>query len=158
MIVGVVGIIVSGVLGPAATAALSRGSAQRQFKRDLIRARRDDLRDLLDEAALVLGAGATNLRLLREAKEKKMLPAPALDAWAKSVFPLGQRLRLRLPNNHPVVAAYDAVRDRLAAAQADIDSETPVDPALDRYEESRAAFLEAARRAVQAPIDERKEL
>jgi hypothetical protein len=54
LIVGVVGIVVSGILGPAASVWLSRKSARQQFKRDLIVARRDDLRQLVDEAALLL--------------------------------------------------------------------------------------------------------
>src|SRR5271166_7023426 len=97
LIVGVVGIVVSGILGPAVTIGLSRKSARQQFKRDLIVARRDDLARLLDEAALLLGAGGTNLRLLEEASDRKPAP-PAADEWARSVFPLGQRLRLHLPD------------------------------------------------------------
>jgi hypothetical protein len=158
LIVGVVGIIVSGILGPTVTTVLSRDGARREFKRNLVGARRDDLRQLLDEAALAFGAGITNLRLMREAKEHGQVAAPELDAWAKSIFPLGQRLRLRLPSNHRVVTAYEHVRDRLTEAQEAIDASGAVDTALDAYEGARAAFLETAREAVQAPIDENEEL
>jgi hypothetical protein len=58
LLVGVVGIVVSGILGPAASVWLSRKSARQQFKRDLIVARRDDLRQLVDEAALLLAPAA----------------------------------------------------------------------------------------------------
>ena len=157
LIVGVVGIVVSGILGPAVTIGLSRKSARQQFKRDLIVARRDDLARLLDEAALLLGAGGTNLRLLEEASDRKPAP-PAANEWARSVFPLGQRLRLRLPDEHAVVRAYDDVRQRLTDAQKAISNETSFSEALDRYEQARAAFLDAARDAVQAPVDEDREI
>ncbi len=157
LIVGVVGIVVSGILGPAVTIGLSRKSARQQFKRDLIVARRDDLARLLDEAALLLGAGGTNLRLLEEASDRKPAP-PAADEWARSVFPLGQRLRLYLPDEHAVVRAYDDVRQRLTDAQKAISNETSFSEALDRYEQARAAFLDAARDAVQAPVDEDQEI
>jgi hypothetical protein len=158
LIVGVVGILVSGLLGPTATAILSRKSAQRDFKRNLIRARRDDLRTLLDEAALALGSGATNLRLIQEASAEKRQASPQLDVWVKGIFPLGQRLRLHLPNDHPVLTAYERVRDCLASAQSTIDVGHDVEKALSDYEHARAAFLESAREALQAPIDDKKEL
>jgi hypothetical protein len=157
LIVGVVGIVVSGILGPAVTIGLSRKSARRQFKRDLIVARRDDLARLLDEAALLLGAGATNLRLLKEGSDRKPAP-PTAHEWARSIFPLGQRLRLRLPDEHAVVRAYDDVRQRLTDAQKAISNETSFSEALDRYEQARASFLDAARDAVQAPVNEDQEI
>jgi hypothetical protein len=157
LVVGVVGIVVSGILGPAVSIGLSRKSARQQFKRDLIVARRDDLGRLLDEAALLLGAGGTNLRLLKEASDRKPAP-PDAEEWARSIFPLGQRLRLRLPDEHPVVRAYDDVRQRLTDAQEAISDEASFGDALDRYEQARAAFLDAARVSVQAPVDEDREI
>jgi hypothetical protein len=158
LLVGVVGIVVSGILGPAASVWLSRKSARQQFKRDLIVARRDDLRQLVDEAALLLGAGGTNLRLLNEANSHKVHPPAAASEWARSVFPLGQRLRLRLPAEHDVVRAYDDVRQRLTDAQEAVSDEAAFDDALDRYEQARAVFLEHARAAVQAPVNEEEEI
>ena len=157
LLIGIVGIVVSGILGPAVTIGLSRKSARQQFKRDLIVTRRDDLASLLDEAALLLGAGGTNLRLLNEATDRNPAP-PSAREWARSIFPLGQRLRLRLPDEHAVVRAYDDVRQRLTDAQEGITSEEAFSDALDRYEQARTAFLDAAREAVQAPVDEDQEI
>jgi hypothetical protein len=154
LFVGVVGIVVSGILGPAVTMWLSRKSARQQFARDLIVARRDDLRRLADDAALLLGAGGTNLRLLHEADSRNTPPPAAASEWALSVFPLGQRLRLRLPEQHPVVKAYDDVRERLTEAQEAVKDAPAFSEALDRYEQARASFLDAARVAVEAPVDE----
>lgn len=158
LLVGVVGIVVSGILGPAASVWLSRKSARQQFKRDLIVARRDDLRQLVDEAALLLGAGGTNLRLLNEASNRNIPPPAAASEWARSVFPLGQRLRLRLPEEHYVVRAYDDVRQKLTDAQEAISDEAAFNKALDRYEQARTSFLDAARVAVQAPVNEEEEI
>jgi hypothetical protein len=154
----VVGIVVSGILGPAITIGLSRKSARQQFKRDVIVARRDDLRQLVDEAALLLGAGGTNLRLLNEASSRKVAPPAAASEWARSVFPLGQRLLLRLPDDHQVVTAYNDVRQGLTDAQEAISDDAAFDRALDRYERARASFLDAARVAVQAPVNEEEEI
>jgi hypothetical protein len=158
LIVGVVGIVVSGLLGPATTVALSRRSARQQFKRDLIVSRREDLARVLDEAALLLGAGGTNLRILKEAQDGGEPVPPAAGEWARSVFPLGQRLRLRLSVSDEVVRAYDDVRDRLTQAQEAIDDQAAFDDVLARYEDARAAFLDASRAAIQATVDESKEI
>jgi hypothetical protein len=158
LLIGVVGILVSGLLGPAASSWFSRKSARQQFKRDLITARRDDLRQLVDDATFLLGAGGTNLRLLHEADARKAPPPPAALEWALSIFPLGQRLRLRLPADHPVVRAYDDVRQKLIEAQEAISNTEVFDRALTHYEQARAAFLDAARAAVQAPVDEDQEI
>ena len=157
LLVGVVGIVVSGLLGPAVAIRLSRKSARQQFKRDLIVSRRDDLARLLDEAAVLLGAGATNLRLLKEGTALAPAP-PAAHEWARSIFPLGQRLRLRLPDHHAVVRTYDDVRQRLTDAQEAIGDGSSFSAALDHYEQARASFLDAARAAVQAPVDEGREI
>lgn len=158
LIVGVVGIVVSGILGPATTVALLRKNARQQFKRDLIVTRREDLARVLDEAALLLGAGGTNLRLLKEAQNSGEPPPAAASEWARSVFPLGQRLRLRLSASNEVVRAYDDVRARLTEAQEAIDDRTAFDNVLDRYEAARADFLDVSRAAVQAAVDESKEI
>jgi hypothetical protein len=158
LIVGVVGIVVSGILGPATTILLSRRNARQQFKRDLIVTRREDLARVLDEAALLLGAGGTNLRVLREAEDRGE-PAPAAASeWARSVFPLGQRLRLRLSASDEVVRAYDDVRVRLTEAQEAINDPATFDNVISRYEDARAAFLDASRAAIQAAVDESKEI
>src|SRR4051812_27338254 len=99
-LLGVTGIVVSGVVGPlVATWASKRGDIQR-FERDQLQRRREDLRTLVDEAAVLLGAGETNLRLAHEAASKSN-PEPAdVREWAGKVHLLGQRLLLRLSSTH----------------------------------------------------------
>lgn len=112
LIVSITGIAVSGVVGPSTTAWASRRAARAQFLRDRAAARRDELRGLLDEAAIVLGLGGTRLRQAWEAEQA----GQALDQfrpWSEQVFTLSRRLRLRLAADDPIVAAYDVVRDRL---------------------------------------------
>lgn len=156
--VGVVGIVVSGILGPAITVGLARKNARQEFKRDLIVSRRTDLGHLLDEAAVVLAVGATNLRLIDEANRQRSPTPDAVSEWARSIFPLGQRLRLRLPERHRVVLAYDDVRQKLETVQAAIAADLSTDDAIEDYEASRSAFLDAARDAVQGPVDEGQEI
>ncbi|MCA1708170.1 MAG: hypothetical protein LC808_34800, partial [Actinobacteria bacterium] len=57
---GVTGIVVSGVVGPAVAAYFSRRSERQRFARDQAQRRREDLRALVDEGAVLLGIGETN--------------------------------------------------------------------------------------------------
>ena len=136
-----------------ATAWATRRGNKQTFRREVVRLRRDDLRDLVDEAARLLGPGATNLRLISEADEKGERPAESLLAWQSSVFPLQQRLRLRLPATSPVLRRYADVRQALieaAAAQDEAQRETR----LEEFEDTRDRFLDEARAALEAPIKE----
>ncbi len=147
--VAVTGIVVSGVLGPVITSLVSHVSDARKFARDTARRRRDELRGVLDEAAVLLSAGPRMVRHLtapgapghREAVE-----------WSASVYPMRERLVLRLPANHPVVAAYDRVRDALTAlAETALDEEST----MRAFEAARDSFLAEARQLLEAPIPER---
>ncbi len=140
----ITGIVVSGVVGPQVTAWSIRRANRRQFNRDQAARRRDDLRSVLDEAAVLLASGATNLRLLRET------PTVELRDWLSSVFPLGQRLRLRLPGDDEVVAAYNEVREALATTAEGVEPD--VDSAIADYERKRERFLDLARAALTAEI------
>jgi hypothetical protein len=152
VIVGVTGIVVSGVLGPSVASWLARRSRSREFHREQVAQRRDELRGLLDEAAALLASGPTNVRILHE----RQAGADDLDrarAWLSQVFPIGQRLQLWLPSDHAVVTAYERVREQLiAAAEAGV---TPSGVALlERFEEDRRAFLDSARETLLSPIPE----
>lgn len=65
-IIAIVGIAVSGVVGPVVTVWASGVNSRRQFVRDREDRRRHELLALLDEAASLLGLGAIRLRQTRE--------------------------------------------------------------------------------------------
>jgi hypothetical protein len=147
--VSITGILVSGVVGPQLTVWSTRRADRRQFNRDQAAHRREDLRSLLDEAAVLLASGATNLRLLRS------VPTPEIRDWLGSVFPLGQRLRLRLPGDDQVVAAYNQVREALAAAAEQPGND--VEAAIVDFEHKRELFLDLSREALSADIPDRRD-
>lgn len=142
----IVGIVVSGVVGPQVTAWMARRNDRLRFDRDQAAHRRDDLRAVLDEAAVLLAAGATNLRLHRAANVAGTSQEPAVKDWLASVFPLGQRLRLRLTADDPVVVAYDQVREALVDVAAEPRGD--IDDLVEEFETRRSAFLDAARRGL----------
>ena len=144
LITSIVGILVSGVVGPQFTSWSTRRANHKQFNRDQNARHRDDLRSLLDEAAILLASGATNLRHLREAN-----PDPELANWLSQIFPLGQRLRLRLPEDHQIVRSYVEVTDALAtAANADVEA------VITDFEAKRDHFLDVARQTLNTEIPE----
>ena len=152
--VAVVGIVVSGVVGPAVMAWAARRANRAQFERDQGSLRRADLRALVDQAAELLGAGATNLRLAFEAQAGGRQPPPGVREWSSAVHLLQQRLLLRLPSDHPVVRGYDAVRTALVhVGEAGGDS-VALDAAIEQFEAAQTQFLERARMALSAPIHE----
>ena len=144
LITSIVGILVSGVVGPQFTSWSTRRANHKQFNRDQNARRRDDLRSLLDEAAILLASGATNLRHLREENTH-----PELASWLSQIFPLGQRLRLRLPEDHQIVRSYVEVTDALATA-ADVD----VEAVITDFEAKRDHFLDVARQTLNTEIPE----
>lgn len=147
VVLGVAGIVVSGVLGPAVASVLSRQADTRRFQRDQIAHHRDQLRDLVDDAAVLLASGPTNLRLLREAPANSPDRANATE-WLRDVFPIGQRLQLWLPSDHAAVVAYERVREALVAAVDAVDPEQ----AMATFEDLRRRFLDEARGVLLAPI------
>jgi hypothetical protein len=146
LVVSVVGIATSGVVGPQFTAWATRRANRLQFDRQRVAERLDDLRNLVDEAAVLLATGATNLRLLAQGASTH--PAD----WIQQVFPLGQRLRLRLPEDHAVVKAYDAVREALTATGGAAADE--LEAHLVDFETKRSTFLQLARDTLNSPIAE----
>jgi hypothetical protein len=153
LIASVVGIGVSGVIGPAATAWATRRANREAFERDRQGKRRDDFAELVDEAAALLASGATNLRLLAEANERGD-PLPAdIEDWLGHVFPLQERLRLRRPAADPVVAGYARVRQRLMEIGAHPAGSEAQQAAVLLFESERDGFLDAARSALQQPVE-----
>lgn len=152
LIVGVVGIIVSGFIGPSVTSWWTARRERDKDNRAVIAARRDDLRELLDLAADHLGGAVSKLRPALDA-QLKGLPLPSETAdYLGTLFPLGQRLRLRLPVNAAAVRCYDEVRVQLTRVAQSTNSQTEFDAAVEDFEKLRANFLEEARKALVAPI------
>jgi hypothetical protein len=152
VVLGVTGIVVSGVVGPTVASWMARRARTREFHREQVAERRDELRSMLDEAASLLASAATNLRVLHQSR-----PDPddlqRARAWQSHVFPIGQRLQLWLPADHAVVEAYDRVRQQLLAAA---ESGQPMldDALLERFEHERARFLDASRQTLLSPLPE----
>jgi hypothetical protein len=156
LIASVTGIAVSGIVGPSATAWASRQAARKQFVRDRAAGRRDELRSLLDEAAVTLGLAGPRLRQVQRQGPQNGDPNDLQPSWSEQVFTLGQRLRLRLPADDAIVLTYDETRAQLVAlaevpAQA---SEATVGAAFTAFEAARDSFLAASRAALDAPISD----
>jgi hypothetical protein len=150
--VSIAGIVVSGVVGPQLTSRATWRANRRQFNRDQNAKRRDDLRTLLDEAAVLLASGATNLRLIRENAANDRPESDELVDWLGKVFPMSQRLRLRLPESNAVVQAYDSVREALIETQ---NLAAGIDGQVLNFETKRREFLETARKELDREIPEK---
>lgn len=152
LVVGVVGIVFSGFVGPT---VMALWTAKREREKD-IRARtvaqRDDLRDVVDEAAKALGGAVLKIRPMLEAEQKHEDPPRESVDFISTLFPLGQRLHLRRPATDPVVVAYEQVRQKLVALSTATGSQQQFNAAVTAFEADRAAFLAAARDALDAPI------
>jgi hypothetical protein len=152
LVVGVVGIVFSGFVGPTATGLLTDWRERKRDKRALVVARREDLLIVVDEAAAVLAGAVTKLRPLLAAVEAGQNAPKEPADFISTVFPLGQRLRLRLPGHHAVVVAYEEAREKLVILSKATSSQAVFDTAIESFEASRAAFLDAARMSLHAPI------
>lgn len=148
-VLGVTGIIVSGVVGPLVAAWASRRGDRERFSRDQLQRRREDLRAVVDEGAVLLGVGETNLRVAHEAVSRGE-PEPAeVREWAGKVHLLGQRLLLRLPSGDPIVTAYERVRQALVAVGEAYGDQARYGGAVSAFEERRTEFLGEARTALE---------
>ena len=156
VILGSLGIVTSGVLGPAAAARWARSRQEREFQHDLSTRRTDDLRRVLDDAAVLLGAGVTNLRLAAEASQSHHDPPPEVREWASQVHLARERILLRLPEDSVVVSRYTEARDLLTdrvglALEADAgrpgagETGDDLSAAIEQFEDRRSAFLAAGR-------------
>lgn len=148
-ILGVTGIVVSGVVGPLVAGWAMRRGDQQRFEREQLQRRREDLRAIVDEGAALLGTGATNLRVAHEAASRGE-PGPAdVGDWAGNVHLLGQRLLLRLSSADPVVRSYEGVRAALIAVGETYGDAARYPAAVMEFEECRADFLDKARAALE---------
>jgi hypothetical protein len=135
-----------------ATAWATRRANRQQFERDQAARRRADLRDLIDEASVLLGAGAMNLRMAKEAAAEGSEEPPAVREWAAKVHLLKQRLLLRLPKEHQVMGSYENVISALETISRVEGREYLV--ALKNFEAAQSSFLEVARQELSSPISE----
>lgn len=154
LVVSIVGIVVSGVFGPWVVGSLAAKRELRRDRRTLAIARRDDLRGLLDEAAVVLGAAVSHLRPLLAAQQNDEALPEGQKETLGSLKPLGQRICLRLDEKHEVVKTYEDACEALRAIQGETESIERWDAAVEVFETKRSAFMDAGRRAVHAPIKE----
>jgi hypothetical protein len=151
LIVAVVGIVVSGLVGPWATAWATRRATRQQFDRDQRAKQRDDFRALVDDAGKLLGAGVTNLRIGREAKAAGSDEPDEVKEWASDVHLLRQRLLLRRAADDDVVTSYADVLDALekvGGARSDDDYKQ----AVGTYEQLMERFLSSARASLQSAV------
>lgn len=145
------GIAVSGVVGPAATAWATRRANRQQFERDQRAKRRDDFRALVDDAAKLLGAGVTNLRLSRDAKSAGQDEPAEVEEWATHVHLLKQRLLLRRTAADKVMTSYAEVLEALEAVGS-AGHERDYEAAVSVYEERMDTFLSTARSSLDRPV------
>ncbi|QXC60779.1 hypothetical protein KSP35_21040 [Aquihabitans sp. G128] len=140
VILGVAGLVVSGIAGPGVASVLSRAALTRQFRREDAAEWKTGLRQVLDSSASALGSAATNVRLAVAGADQA--------AELQEIFVIGQRLRLWLPSSHPVVTSYEACRESLL----EIAKAAVPDPDFAGFEAEREVFLTAARTALAAPL------
>lgn len=153
LIVGVVGILVSGLVGPTVTALWTARREKQKDHRAAVSARRDDLRTLLDEAAKSLAAAVPTLRPLLQAHlAGEALPEGPRD-FLSALFPLEQRLAIRVGGEHALVTGFRAAREALITVSEATGSQQKFDEAVKEFEAKRAKFLEAGRSALAAPIE-----
>lgn len=148
LVVGVVGILVSGLVGPSVAAVWTSKREREKDERARLAARQDDLRDVVDDAAKVLGDAVPRLRAALGAQiAHQPLPVDVRDFLAE-VFTLGQRLRLRVAATDQVVTAYDAAREQLKVVSEARTSQNAFDDAAKQFAIRRAEFLDYARKAL----------
>jgi hypothetical protein len=156
LVVGVVGIVFSGFVGPTVVAHFAARRELAKDARALAVARQDDLRSVLDEAAQVLSGAVGQLRpLLAAALAGNDLPQEPAD-FLGSLAPLGHRLCLRLPDDDPVVASYNNAVECLRAVASATTSQAAFDAAVLEFEAARDGFLADSRAKLREDVFEDK--
>jgi hypothetical protein len=141
--VSAIGIVVSGVVGPAISSWAGRRADAQRFRREQAGVRRDDLRSVVDDAARLLAVGATNVRLIRDARQAGVEEPRDVKDWASNVHALQQRLLIRVSEGDPIAVSYQQVREALIAL--DQPKRADLGDAVAEFEAKRIAFLDAAR-------------
>jgi hypothetical protein len=149
--IALAGILTSGVVGPGFAAAWQRLSQRRQFRHEHSLKQYEDLRTLLDDAAQVLGAGITNLRVFQEGSGD--ITPEQLHEWSSKVHLTRERLLLRLPADSSVVRAYTDARAKLTdlSSVIDVEGDDPRRGAAETgFVDARDAFLTVAQQHLNA--------
>lgn len=149
--ISIVGIAVSGVIGPGFAAYWARSRQREDHQHAHAEKEHDDLTALLDSAAATLASGVTRLRRAKSGEE------PELNVWAGEVHATYERLLLRVAVDDPVAIAYKEARDRLTTLADALDAQDPSsgeDAAISAFEQARTAYLAQARAclASKAPV------
>jgi hypothetical protein len=148
-ILGVTGIVVSGVVGPLIAMWGNRNGDRLRHALEARRRQHEDLQAVADDGAVLLGAGETNLRLAHEAVSGHREIPPEVAEWSSRVHLLGQRLLLRLPADDPIVMSYEAVRSALLGLGDAYGDGARYPRAAAEFEARRTAFLAEARVALE---------
>ena len=153
-IVGVTGIVVSGVLGPSVSAWWGGKREREQDVRAQRMAHDADLRAVADEAAKALASAISKLRLALSARQDGRAFPPEVRDFLGELFALGQRLQLRAPAEGAIASSYESAREELIGLSQATSSQAEFDAVTKAFEQRRAAFLEAVRVALRVPIDD----
>lgn len=140
--ISIVGIVVSGVVGPGFAAWWARKRQEVDHRNEDAQKRADDLSALFDAAAATLAPGVTEFRRLRTGEDVD------LATWAAQVHVTYERLLLRLPAEDPVASAYLSARERLVEVGETLRGGaglTAEEAAIDAFETARSDFLARAR-------------
>jgi hypothetical protein len=143
LVLEVTGIVVSGVVGPVVvTMAVTHGE-HRHLEEQEAERDRDDLLRVLEEIAQLLGSAILDLeRAGTEARTAAMLPLAELSS---RLYPLQQRLLLRLRHDDVIAERLNRVMDVLRESE-DAGADTAGDVALlKRFDAARQEFLDIAR-------------
>lgn len=145
LIVGVVGILISGLVGPSVAAWWTARREREKDARTRALARNEDLQTVVDEAAKALGSAVARLRPAVEAQLQGRALSKETRDFLAELFTLGQRLRLRLPEADPVISSYDKARTQLIALSEASKTQAEFNDAADTFDDQRNAFLDKAR-------------
>ena len=140
--ISIVGIVVSGVVGPGFAAWWARKRQKVDHRNEDAQKRADDLSALFDAAAETLAPGVTEFRRLRAGEDAD------LAAWAARVHVTYERLLLRLPAEDPVASTYLRARERLVEVGETLRGgagEAAEEAAINAFETARSDFLARAR-------------
>ena len=140
--ISIVGIVVSGVVGPGFAAHWARTRQRDDHEHAHAEKEHDDLTALLDAAAVTLASGVTRLRKAKSGEE------PQLEVWSSEVHATYERLLLRVALDDPVAISYKEARDRLTAVAHAFDPQAvsgDEDAAISEFEVARTRYLDQAR-------------